>query len=607
MSAALDPVAARPSWIAEPGEVIGGYEVKSLIAIGSTAHVFLAHHALLGRPAAVKVLSPELVSNPSVVARLLTEARIVNDIRHPNIVDIFDFVATQTPKRIALVMEHVDGPSLMQLRGHRFRFDQAIAIAIQLVEAVGAAHRAGVIHRDLKPGNLLLTAHPSESIGVPTLKLVDFGIAKLAQVAGRTATGMMLGTPAYMAPEQIACRPEPTPATDVYAIGEVLYELLAGRRVFAANAIHETVRAKLRGHLPELVLPHTVPERVAILDVVRACLARAPQDRPRLDEVRALLCRVYPETWRAPLTEGAQVVADSLPRVPAYREECTKPIVLDPHAAPTHAPSESDPGADAVTIPPRLVLDADIDVTDDALQVSAPVRPDLAALCGDLDIDETRTGEHCGLPPSLSAPTELELVIDTTNEDTAVRPFARTPNDVAWLVEEGERVWPEPVLEAPPIPARRSLGEATEIEHDDLLAAETEAAPYPSHQARTIVPAGVVLPTQPLELRLDPEEGPWEVASDRTRPDHDPAEVSAGLGAAHRTIADPATLRSAPWHLSRLALPPEPAAPTRPLPRVPTIPLPTIPRDRSWPMLVAIGLIFAGSVGGIVLALHGAV
>ncbi|MEQ8273386.1 MAG: protein kinase [Deltaproteobacteria bacterium] len=563
------------SWIAKPGEVIGGYALEQLLAMGSTAHVFLARHALLGRPAAVKVLSPELVSNSTVVARLLTEARIVNDIRHPNIVDIFDFVSSDEPRRVALVMELVEGPSLMQLRGRAFRFEHAIAIAIQLVEATAAAHRAGVIHRDLKPGNLLLTKHPDVCEDTPTLKLVDFGIAKLAQASGRTATGMMLGTPAYMAPEQIMRRPEPSFATDVYAIGEVLYELLAGRRVFPANKIHETVRAKLRGHVPDLALPAGTPEREAILEMVQACLARAPQDRPTLDAVRALLVRVLPSGW-APRSEGAKVVADSLPKVPAYIEERTKPIALHP----------------------------DIDVTDQG--PPSPPPPDPAVLCADLDIDpaidETRTGEHGGIYPlALAAPTELELVIDVTKTDDVAPPDLGTlvtpplPDDcpdfrsLDAVTDAG--------LDAPPIPARRSLGSAT-VADADLLAAVTEAIVYPPppnvcDEPETIAPTGAVLPTMPLQIRLEPDD-----AAVTRRPSSPRASVETRAPSRPQSAAP--TRRSAPWHV--VSARPDPT----PRPLLPTSVM-SMPDDRTWTLPVAVSLIFFAAVFVLGVALHGAV
>ncbi len=274
------------------GEVLGGYRIVRLIGAGSTSHVYLGEHARLGRRAAIKVLHAELVDNPQVVHRMLTEAKVVNDIHHPNIVDVTDFVDQVQPRRVALVMEYIAGPGVDSLRSDvPIPWRQALGIARQLVDAVAAAHRAGVIHRDLKPENLLLATDPREASHViPQLKVVDFGIAKVAgpNVGHQTATQTMLGTPAYMAPEQIAQSPPPSGATDVFAVGEILYELLAGARAYRAARLADVVRQKLRGEIPDLPLP-SIPGREALEALIRRCLAFRPEERPTLDEVVALL------------------------------------------------------------------------------------------------------------------------------------------------------------------------------------------------------------------------------------------------------------------------------------------------------------------------------
>ena len=274
------------------GEVVGGYRIVRLIGAGSTSHVYLGEHARLGRRAAIKVLHAELVDNPQVVHRMLTEAKVVNDIHHPNIVDVTDFVDQVQPRRVALVMEYIAGPSVDSLRtGAPIPWRQALGIARQLVDAVAAAHRAGVIHRDLKPENLLLATDPREASHViPQLKVVDFGIAKVAgPYAGhQTATQTMLGTPAYMAPEQIAQSPPPSGATDVFAVGEILYELLAGKRAYGAARLADVVRQKLRGEIPDLPMP-PIPGCAELEALIRRCLAYRPEERPSLDEVVQLL------------------------------------------------------------------------------------------------------------------------------------------------------------------------------------------------------------------------------------------------------------------------------------------------------------------------------
>ena len=278
---------------AKVGDQIGGYRLLGRLGDGSTSTVFLGEHVKLGRRAAIKVLANDFRDDAKTVERLLTEARVVNDIRHPNIVDISDFVEQASPHRVALVMEHIEGPSLKQFRGAPLPVTSGLAIALQLVDAVQAAHARGVIHRDIKPDNLLLTADPREQPErALELKVVDFGIAKIQgpQTQGMTVSGTMLGTPAYMAPEQIAGSPAPSAATDVFALGAVLYELLSGERVYPSTRLQETVRAKLRGEIPPL-RRLSVPNAAQIDGIVRRCLDRHPSARPSLDEVREVLDR----------------------------------------------------------------------------------------------------------------------------------------------------------------------------------------------------------------------------------------------------------------------------------------------------------------------------
>jgi serine/threonine protein kinase len=333
---------AGPFGEAAPGEVIGGYRLERLIGSGSTSQVFLGVQVRVNRQAAIKVLAHGLSDNKEVIGRMLREARVVNDIRHPNIIDILDFVETDSPLRVALVMEYIEGPSLKALRDKKLSFDQAIGIALQLVAAVEAAHKAGVIHRDIKPDNLLLTRDPlQDPRKIPTLKVVDFGIAKLAGTSGKTATGIMLGTPAYMAPEQVAGRPPASAATDVFAIGEVIYELLTGTRAYPSGAIHETVRAKLRGELPKLELP-SVPGDKKVLSLITRCLAVKPVDRPSVEEVRDTLLDVMP-----PLRESSAWIE----RVARSGHEMPQPEAL-PVAARAHSSSMRQDGQPARPPPP---------------------------------------------------------------------------------------------------------------------------------------------------------------------------------------------------------------------------------------------------------------
>ncbi|MCA9552661.1 MAG: serine/threonine protein kinase [Myxococcales bacterium] len=183
---------------AQVGDQIGGYRLLRLLGDGSTSSVFLGEHVRLGRKAAIKVLTSELTDDERTVRRLINEARVVNDIQHPNIIDISDFVEQDAPRRVALVMEYVEGPSLKSFRGDPLPYPKPLPLCIQLVDAVQAAHSRGVIHRDLKPDNVILE-QPGDRP-----RIVDFGVSRVEggiTQAKLTQHGVLVGTPGFMAPE----------------------------------------------------------------------------------------------------------------------------------------------------------------------------------------------------------------------------------------------------------------------------------------------------------------------------------------------------------------------------------------------------------------------
>jgi eukaryotic-like serine/threonine-protein kinase len=267
---------------AELSEVLGGYVLEEVLGRGGMGTVFLARHRLLGRHAAVKVLDTEMAGNEQLVSRFFHEAKIVNDVRHPNIVDVIDFVRTAQPVRVAFIMEYLEGDSL----DHHLKeygplsLLQAINVAIQVSEGLAAVHSIGVVHRDLKPANLRFTRkNLGDCSDVPSVKILDFGIAKAAtqSVGHKTQTGLVMGTPAYMSPEQVA-GDTVTPASDVYAVGEILYELIGGQRLFLGSNT-TVLRAKLATEAPKLELPD-VPHRDELTEIVRACIEFEGARRP---------------------------------------------------------------------------------------------------------------------------------------------------------------------------------------------------------------------------------------------------------------------------------------------------------------------------------------
>jgi serine/threonine-protein kinase len=245
------------------------YRLAERVGGGAMGEVWRGTDQALARTVAVKIVRPELLAEPSFGERFLAEARTMARIRHPGVVAVHDYHSDATVA--FLVMEFVAGESLARLlhRSGRLPPDRAMGLVAQAAEALQAAHDTGVVHRDVKPGNLLVTPEG-------TVVLTDFGIARSAAAAPLTATGVLVGTVAYLAPEQVLGKPA-TSRSDVYALGVVGYECLAGRRPFEGD--HPFELAMKRVHQRPPPLPGDVPSPVVA--VVERALAADPDQRWR--------------------------------------------------------------------------------------------------------------------------------------------------------------------------------------------------------------------------------------------------------------------------------------------------------------------------------------
>jgi eukaryotic-like serine/threonine-protein kinase len=250
--------------------VAGRYEVRRPLGHGAMAVVDLAHDAELDRPVALKRLAENLARDEDRRRRFVREARLAARLTHPNVVRVYD--VGEDEGRPFIAMEYVDGETLADLVAHRGPLPsaEAVTLGIQAARALAAAHDAGLVHRDVKPHNLLLRRDG-------TLKLGDFGVAFGPEGTRLTLVGTVLGTAAYLAPEQ-ARGEEVTAAADIYGLGAVLYELLTGRPPRTVSSLGELgdrssyavpdVQTQARGIPPELA------------DVVMSCLAYEPAERP---------------------------------------------------------------------------------------------------------------------------------------------------------------------------------------------------------------------------------------------------------------------------------------------------------------------------------------
>ncbi|MGZ3452241.1 MAG: protein kinase domain-containing protein [Polyangiales bacterium] len=220
----------------QPGAIVAGYRIEKLLGFGGMGAVYEAVHVVIGKRAAVKVIQAHAASSKTGIERFIQEARLVNQIRHPCIVDVFGFDALPDGRPV-LIMELLEGETLAQLLTRRGRLppQEAIALLLPVLGALSAAHAAGVIHRDLKPENLFVTRDARGA----SVKVLDFGIAQLVDAppgSGLTSvTGGQIGTPKYMSPEQ--CRGQHVDGrSDLYAIGLILFEMLAGRGPFMGGS-----------------------------------------------------------------------------------------------------------------------------------------------------------------------------------------------------------------------------------------------------------------------------------------------------------------------------------------------------------------------------------
>jgi len=268
------------------GKVFDGrYRLEAQLGRGGMGVVYRAVQIAMGKVVAVKVLRGELATHREAARRFHREAKAASLLSHPHTVRVFDFGQTRE-RELFMVMEYLEGRTLGSVLGElrRLPVDRAAAIIGEVAEALLEAHGKGLVHRDLKPDNVILLDLPGHPDFV---KVLDFGIAKLLTDSGQgsdvTRTGAVVGTPSYMAPEQIQGSRAISPAQDIYALGVVLYEALAGVPPFRGDTPLEVVLAHVNQPAPEL--PDDVDAPGDVRALLRAMLAKDPVERPAAREV----------------------------------------------------------------------------------------------------------------------------------------------------------------------------------------------------------------------------------------------------------------------------------------------------------------------------------
>jgi eukaryotic-like serine/threonine-protein kinase len=303
------------------GRRIGNYEIKAKIGEGGMGTVYLGEHPLIGKRVAIKVLLEELVAKQDVVSRFFNEAKAVNDIGHQNIVDVVDFGKTTGERNeevVYFIMEFLDGESLSsRIRRAGLPFKDTLHIIEQCCSALAASHAKGIVHRDLKPENLFLIPRGADKNFV---KILDFGIAKLTADGGtsshKTRTGLVIGTPTYMSPEQCEGKGLIDHRSDVYSLGIVMYELLTGVVPFPGEGFGEVLVAHLTKEAvkPTVVNPNLPP---AIESIV---LHAIEKDRNRrFQNMQEFLAAVENPEAHAAQWSGLPAYAQAAPGSPTMQ------------------------------------------------------------------------------------------------------------------------------------------------------------------------------------------------------------------------------------------------------------------------------------------------
>ncbi|MEO7000245.1 MAG: protein kinase [Ktedonobacterales bacterium] len=396
------------------GQTLGYYRIESLLGVGGMGEVYRAVHVRLNRPAAIKVLHANQAADPTFQARFLREARAAAALSHPNIVDVFDF--GEQGDASYMVMEYVPDGSLRTLlkqrsAGNGWSLGLGVNLVRQAADGLAYAHAHGMIHRDIKPDNLLLhRLDPSEvgrhdmSDDEYRLKISDFGLARLVdEVSELTATGMVMGTPAYMSPEQ--CQGGTLDArSDLYSLGVVLYEVATGSQPFRVKSLSEAV-------YKHIYVPPTPPRElrpalpVALEEVILKCLAKRPEDRfATAAELAAALDSALGDTeQRTIITASATLLATSTPAA-----------LVDP-TAPTVA--GSSPGRTLSSPPARVAASRPPATNGEAGAVA-----------------EEDTGNSLTIPASdgRSTPSSVRVRSAVVGRDAA-------PTSLRWPLPEGSR------------------------------------------------------------------------------------------------------------------------------------------------------------------------
>jgi len=509
------------------GEYIGNYRLTRLLGEGGMGMVYQAVHDGVGGQAAIKILRPEVAQKKDATTRLFNEARAANSIPHPGIVRIFD--CGYTSQGVAyLAMEYLAGESLRSRidRERSLSVADALRIARQIASVLQAAHSRQVVHRDLKPDNIMLVPDP-ELPGGERVKLLDFGVAKLAETLNAepmlTRSDMLMGTPTYMAPEQCRGAKHVTDRSDVYSLGVILYQMLAGKPPFTGDTVGELIAMHLADSEPALteIAPHVDPEICALVHLM---LRKKPAERPSVEtvalELKRLLILISQAEGMSPVQARRMVSETAIPLLPLLSPEA-QALLRGNTAPPTLAGGDSGPTRTPQPTPRAAVVGETAAASDakskaagasqstmgriSALPQRQSSRTKPSADGADPALSSTWDGEAFGrfLPPGMDHPS-----------DVAVHPLAVTDRRI----------------EAPPAPVSASASAAgsgsalaavsssAQASGSALAPASAPIDPEATPPLASVPPAKLTSADTPKRGELTPAGGPSAAAATQARP-----------------------------------------------------------------------------------------
>ncbi|HVK89237.1 MAG TPA: serine/threonine-protein kinase [Kofleriaceae bacterium] len=333
-----------------PGMDVGGYLIESKIGEGGMGLVYGAMHPQIRKRVAIKVLGQTYCRDPGVVERFEQEARLVNEIHHSNIIDVFGFGQLADGRKY-LIMEWLDGESLTsRIDRGAIPAAEALEILDAICDAMLAVHEKGIVHRDLKSDNIFLVSRR----GQQHVKLLDFGLAKLAgsnnpKAITKTRTGIVVGTPAYLSPEQARGK-QADHRTDVYQLGVLAHKMLTGRLPFVGDTPVDYIVQHLQKPPPSpgLLVP-SIPD--ALSGIVVRMMAKTPEERPTLADIRGVLAEV-----RAGRSPALGPLPPSAAGATGTGSQAALAIAGSQAALPIPAPAESAPAAKPASQKALLVV-----------------------------------------------------------------------------------------------------------------------------------------------------------------------------------------------------------------------------------------------------------